>query len=95
MMENIDEIKNLPNFNLSLLVSQKILQLPKKIKVCLVVACLENETCASIQLPALASPLTDQAKINVLLEVMNKLQIPFKSFEKYGNLERSKIGLRK
>lgn len=80
-MENfdtIDKVKNLPNFDLSMTASQKLLMLPTKVNVCLIVALLEKDACASVMLPALTVPLTKKAKINVLLEVMKKLDIPFK-----------------
>ena len=77
-MENIDAIKNLPNFDMGLAASQKLMQLPTKAKVCLIVVLLEKDACGSVMLTALTAPLTDKAKVNVLLEVMKKLEIPFK-----------------
>ena len=78
MSNPLDAVVNSPNFKLSMEASQKLLQLQDKVNKALIVVSLENQTCGSVLLSQVEKPLTDQAKINILLEVMRKLEIPFK-----------------
>jgi hypothetical protein len=88
----LDELKKNPNFDLSIEIPTKILQIRNKINSCLVVCILDNETCGAI---LLGDPhLTDQGKINTLLQTMAKLKIPFQYLEKYGNLDQDKINVK-
>lgn len=86
----IDPTKH-PNFHVITNVAAKLGQITTPIKTAVVVVSLENDTCGVvIEGPA---TLSEQAKINVLLQVMRKLNIPFKQLEKYGNLDKKNINL--
>lgn len=89
---NPEDIKNLPNFDMSIRVSQRILQLKTKIKTCVIIVSLENETCGSVIVGE--QNLSEQAKINALLQTMSKLNIPFKTLQKYGNVDASQINIK-
>lgn len=74
-----NEIKNHPNFDFIINTTTKLSQLQTKIKTELIVVTFESETCGSVLLGDIN--LTRQAKINILLEVMRKLNIPFKELK--------------
>jgi len=94
-MSTPEEISKLPNFILSITASQKILQLPKKANKCLIIVSFPNETCGAVLINDVKSTLlTEQAKINVLLQVMSSLKIPFKHLEKYGNVNLKNVNMK-
>ena len=92
-MSSIEDMKNHPNFNIAVEASQKILQLQKPIKKLILLVSLDNETAGGILLQSKTPlpDLTEQAKINILLQTMSLLKIPFKHLEKYGNINPTDI----
>lgn len=87
-----EDIQKNPNFSLSIQATSKILQIKEPIKAAYIIVSLPNETAGSCLLAK--APLTTQAKTNLLLEMMAKLEIPFKLLQQYGNLEASNIGVK-
>lgn len=85
-----EDIQKNPNFSLAVQATQKILQINEPIKAAYIIVSLPNDTAASCLLAK--APLNQQAKTNLLLEMMAKFEIPFKTLEQYGNLEPSNIG---
>jgi hypothetical protein len=68
-------VKNHPNFDLTLKVTEKLLQIQKPIKVAVIVISIEGETAGSV---IVGDPnITEQAKINVLMQVVEKFKIPW------------------
>lgn len=87
-MEIDEKIINHPNLAFAMKATEQILQIQTPINYLLLVANFDNETCGSqlINKSNISTQLTEQAKINILLQVMAEFKIPFKLLEKYGNL---------
>lgn len=68
-------VKNHPNFDLTLKVTEKLLQIQKPIKTAVIVISIEGETAGSV---IVGDPnITEKAKLNVLMQVVEKFKIPW------------------
>jgi len=67
----MESVKNHPNFDMTLKVTEKLLQIRKPIKTAVIVAIIEGETSGSVIVGD--QVLTEKDKFNTLVCVMQKL----------------------
>lgn len=67
----MESVKKHPNFDLTLKVTEKLLQIQKPIRTALIVAIIEGETSGSVLVGD--QVLTEKDKFNTLVNVMQKL----------------------